>query len=207
MRNTVKCVHSRYNCSTQFLARSLGFRFVGLQTGPSFFFLCMAASHCCSSSNETLCWGDDKLYYILYVSVRHGFSVQLSLFCTELYFTCVAASTSSSSSNVTFSFVGWRRCQRRWCVVERKTHRPSSTRWSSQGELDTKALVHLYSMCTCTYHVRTCTYVHGIACVPVRTPVRESNPWVHSVEKWHFTCMTSLNKLIVVAAVISHFLL
>ncbi len=37
MRNTVKCVHSRCNCSTQFLASSLGFRFVGLQTGPSFY--------------------------------------------------------------------------------------------------------------------------------------------------------------------------
>ncbi len=63
--------------------------------------------------------------------------------CTKLQcFTCVQPQQTdcSSSSNVTFSFVGWRWCQRRWCVVERKKLRPSSITWSSQGELCTKVL-------------------------------------------------------------------
>ncbi len=90
----------------------------------------------CSSSNETLCWVGWQIYHVSKCTPW----VQLGLFCTVFYL-CGSLNKCSSSSNVTFSVVGWRRCQWRWCVVERKTHRPSSTRRSSQGELYTKALV------------------------------------------------------------------
>ncbi len=84
-------------------------------------------------------------------SMNHVFSPSFYRIIAFYIIIVMAASTNWLNYNSKHFFVGWRRFQWKWSVVDRKTLRPSSTRWSSQSALYTKVLrlVFLTIMTAC----------------------------------------------------------